>query len=612
LAGWAAAGRVLRPLLLHVAAAAVRLWCCGGAVLLLRRPVHAGMYTLGALAPLLSWPLLGLTTLAIRASASEQALRKPGWNAPFGKTSSFCTAADNTTNATYEGHSSSSNTRWTHFAIPEGTPPEGGWPIYMKFPPWASTPPAELKNVSCGAPPVVRSCMNYLRQNCRNSWNRTRCDRCVSGLVRTDAGGFKAANCTVQQAYSTWCVHHGRSESHLEDRPPFMPPAAVLMPQCFSGPNGTWSPDGSDAGVECGFVSVNGQLWAQRADQYLLANGIAVVQINPAGGDSWDSPDGGGYSWDSGKDKPFLTKLFAQMRSGEYAGLGQGVLNIDRLSVSGYSVGAQMVSWLIQLHATGELRSMGATLRAGAMFGGGSYSCYRVPPGSYKDSGPAPLAQCSNCNASSACWTVGHSTVSRPFPSWNRSILTEMYLCHACSCQEILRTEMAWQEIFNLTGKQPCCSYCCPQGFTEQHYADHPADYASHPPTFLVQATTVDENADADASINYHNEMIKHNAVSELWRIPVEQERCYCIGQRDDPAAEGSPLLDRCPQFHAGMAPYSPCNISEQGWCRPIICNPATHECGAYEDHSTERCVSHSMGFAGMVEPLTRFLMKHV
>eukprot|EP01047_Picozoa_sp_COSAG01_P061256 COSAG01_NODE_7626_length_3122_cov_54.156136_1_plen_429_part_00 len=35
--------------------------------------------------------------------------------------------------------------------------------------------------------------------------------------------------------------------------------------------------------------------------------------------------------------------------------------------------------------------------------------------------------------------------VSRPFPSWNRSILAEIYLCHACSCQEILRTETAWQ-----------------------------------------------------------------------------------------------------------------------------------------------------------------------
>eukprot|EP01047_Picozoa_sp_COSAG01_P042801 COSAG01_NODE_3760_length_5722_cov_5.035390_7_plen_111_part_00 len=27
--------------------------------------------------------------------------------------------------------------------------------------------------------------------------------------------------------------------------------------------------------------------------------------------------------------------------------------------------------------------------------------------------------------------------VSRAFPSWNRNILTEIYLGHACSCQEI-------------------------------------------------------------------------------------------------------------------------------------------------------------------------------
>eukprot|EP01047_Picozoa_sp_COSAG01_P076813 COSAG01_NODE_13619_length_1557_cov_17.990398_3_plen_112_part_00 len=27
--------------------------------------------------------------------------------------------------------------------------------------------------------------------------------------------------------------------------------------------------------------------------------------------------------------------------------------------------------------------------------------------------------------------------VSRAFPSWNRSILTEIYLCHACASQEI-------------------------------------------------------------------------------------------------------------------------------------------------------------------------------
>jgi predicted RNA-binding Zn-ribbon protein involved in translation (DUF1610 family) len=35
--------------------------------------------------------------------------------------------------------------------------------------------------------------------------------------------------------------------------------------------------------------------------------------------------------------------------------------------------------------------------------------------------------------------------VSAPSPSWHRSMLTEIHLCHACSCQEILRTETARQ-----------------------------------------------------------------------------------------------------------------------------------------------------------------------
>eukprot|EP01047_Picozoa_sp_COSAG01_P071610 COSAG01_NODE_11162_length_1992_cov_1.972002_2_plen_100_part_00 len=42
---------------------------------------------------------------------------------------------------------------------------------------------------------------------------------------------------------------------------------------------------------------------------------------------------------------------------------------------------------------------------------------------------------------------VAGSVVSRPFPSWDRSILTEIYLCHACSCQEIFRTETAGQVV---------------------------------------------------------------------------------------------------------------------------------------------------------------------
>eukprot|EP01052_Picozoa_sp_SAG31_P016165 SAG31_NODE_1061_length_10108_cov_5.521930_7_plen_142_part_00 len=85
----------------------------------------------------------------------------------------------------------------------------------------------------------------------------------------------------------------------------------------------------------------------------------------------------------------------------------------------------------------------------------------------------------------------------------------------------------------------------------------------------VLQATTVDENADADASVNYHNAMVANNGTSELWRIPPEHERCYCIGQADDPAAVDSPLLGQCPKFSGGMAPVPPCNQKEE-WCRPV------------------------------------------
>jgi hypothetical protein len=40
--------------------------------------------------------------------------------------------------------------------------------------------------------------------------------------------------------------------------------------------------------------------------------------------------------------------------------------------------------------------------------------------------------------------------VSRPFPSWDRSTLAEIYLCHACSCHELLRAETAGQVLAGL------------------------------------------------------------------------------------------------------------------------------------------------------------------
>ena len=42
----------------------------------------------------------------------------------------------------------------------------------------------------------------------------------------------------------------------------------------------------------------------------------------------------------------------------------------------------------------------------------------------------------------------------------------------------------------------PYCGQCCPRNYTEQYYADHPADYSKHPPIFLSQTATVDNHAD--------------------------------------------------------------------------------------------------------------------
>jgi hypothetical protein len=58
--------------------------------------------------------------------------------------------------------------------------------------------------------------------------------------------------------------------------------------------------------------------------------------------------------------------------------------------------------------------------------------------------------------------TLRPPSVSRPFSSWNRPILTEIYLCHACSCQEILRVKTAGQDLAldDYTSKDAQCLLC--------------------------------------------------------------------------------------------------------------------------------------------------------
>lgn len=474
------------------------------------------------------------------AGAAGARLKTPAWTDGYGSA----------TRAVCVNGGSAHNTRWTFYGLPEGTPPPGGWPVYLIFPPWPTSPrPQDIPSGQNGT--------------------------CGDGL------------------------------GALKFRPPFVSPISSIVSPCFAA-NGSWNPRGvGPSGLSCGFTSVNGQIWDMRIKQFLLANGIAVVQVNTATMDSWDWNSQ--TDWDTGEDRPFLTTLFRQWRSGAYGGLGPSVLNPERMGVSGYSVGAQMVSWMIQLHGSGALKTLGAAVKAGAFFGGGSYACYRYPPSAYEPPDPTqppPLGQCANCNASSSCMTAG------------------------CS-----------NKIRGITGLEPCCQFCCPANFTEQHYHDHPADYKSHPPTFITQHSTVDENADLCAGLNYHREMLAHGATSELNLIapklgaprPDElnelkqllwagDERCYCMGEAGEKAADGSTDSKYCPGFLPGLAPCTkptvPASDSASGVSlqheTECFYDPTHDTSGLYEDHSTQRCVYHGMGFPEMVVPLVSFLMREL
>ena len=113
---------------------------------------------------------------------------------------------------------------------------------------------------------------------------------------------------------------------------------------------------------------------------------------------------------------------------------------------------------------------------------------------------------------------------------------------------------------------------CCPENFTEPFYDTHKSEYPNHPPTFLTQ-TTVDEGADSCAARHYHETMIANGGRSRLAIVPLDQQRCYSIGNPGDPTL---PVGQNLSQFCS-----SP-NMTS---------------------------INHTQGFSAMVEPLTRFLL---
>jgi hypothetical protein len=127
-------------------------------------------------------------------------------------------------------------------------------------------------------------------------------------------------------------------------------------------------------------------------------------------------------------------------------------LNKQQIAVHGWSGGAQEVSFVIQLWASGQLG--GLRVVAGIMSAGASYACYDTPP----------LARgvCANCSMSGSV---------------------------QLGCSNVTKSK----------GVEPNCEYCCPDHFTEEHYFDHPEDYVTHPWTFLFQ-TEIDSDADSCAT----------------------------------------------------------------------------------------------------------------
>jgi hypothetical protein len=244
---------------------------------------------------------------------------------------------------------------------------------------------------------------------------------------------------------------------------------------------------------------IAGGLWMQRVKQLLIAQGVAVLCVNPYAVDSMDAWPG---SWEVGLDRPFYTELLRRLRAGDL-----GPLDAQRLVFRGYSAGAQMISWLAELYAQGDAAVSGTTMVGGVLISGGTYACYGL---SNATDGTAAIGSCSKCDASQHCRNTNCSN----------------------------------------TAPVPCCDFCCPQNYTEAWYEAHPATYSTHPASFLAQLSTWDQNADLCAAKNYHETLLRHGARSQLVLVDPEDEDCFCIGNPNGPDPNVSAVASESPYSH--------------------------------------------------------------
>lgn len=283
-------------------------------------------------------------------------------------------------------------------------PSESGWP----------------KPLCPQLPPLDAVCEEELSQKCPLGQARqyTDCELCVDQALRNASSGVHCGM-APESTRLLFCAGYVRPP-YTELFSPFGSPHAMGMGcSCLNGTTYGCSAPAKNSthhmptGAGCTIDMFAGGLWMQRVKQYAIANGIAVLVANTYYLDAWESyPE----DWEGGFDPPFFAALDAAMGSSTSPPPLRD-LNPKQIAVHGWSGSAQMVSWVIQLHASGQLG--GLRIIAGIMAAGGSYACYYTPP--------QARGVCANC-------TVGGSTFG------------DLLQC---------------SNVSKANGQEPLCNYCC-------------------------------------------------------------------------------------------------------------------------------------------------------
>jgi hypothetical protein len=240
--------------------------------------------------------LLQLQVVLLLVAAGAARIVTPGWDSPIPRQGHACTDASRS-----QVPGQRANTRWSFWAAPSGAPPADGWPIYLEFQadPFNSDMFRHPPNETCGDPPpgppvTPPLCLALLNAECPEArfakagfTGLQACEGCVNKTLTDHPRGLKECGQFAQFEPMLHCIPDVGEETP-KDYQPFATPAES-MAACFN-PDGSWRIGKGANHTGCTFNQMNqmaGELWQARLHQLLLANGIAVVTLNPYSPDTW-------------------------------------------------------------------------------------------------------------------------------------------------------------------------------------------------------------------------------------------------------------------------------------------------------------------------------------